>query len=326
MDHVTTLRGVGPLAASDVRVVAEPGTYVGSRFADVWRAVSADPYDALPDRRLVPSSALTLVRKNIYAAGRRTLKARDDLLPEFDKLVHPAGICLRGTWRITERTPYTGLFATGSEALLIARASDALGENRAGKLRFMGLAGKLYPTFDPDHATPLRTASFFLLENLGGTHTPHFVDATMSSDLLPLRLHAGLVFKIPVGTIAGAAFAIADRALSPTQPAIRQLYPIAELGETDRAQCRAPAVMRLVGAARNRRVETPDLREELQMRHHPEGLRFEIQVADRRSYLYPSGFRHIGEVHFTESVASYSGDHRLHFWHPPYRHGSGENG
>lgn len=326
MDPVTTSRG--PRAARPARHAATttpvPGVYVGSRFADVWRATRADPYDALPERRLRTSSALTLLRENVYAASRRTLETREDLLPEFDKLVHPVGICLRGRWHITERTPYTGLFATGSEGLLIARASDALGESRAGKLRFMGLAGKLYPTRDPEHEKPLPTANFFVLENLGGSHTRHFVDATFSSDLIPMRLHAGLIAKAAVGAVAAAAFALADRALAPTQPTIRQLYPIAELGEPERTGCRGPVVLRLVGAASNRRIDTPDLREELKMEHHPDGLRFAIEAADRRSYLYPSGFRRIGEVHFSESVASYSGDHRLHFAHPRYRHGSAD--
>jgi len=328
MDHVTTSRGTRAGSATNhaAQVTRAPGGYVGSRFSEVWRAVTADPYDALPERRIVASSVLTLLRKNVYADARRTLEVRDDLLPQFDKLVHPVGICLRGHWRITEHTPYTGLFATGSEGLLIARASDALGEHRAGKLRFMGLAGKLYPTRDPDHPTPLKTASFFVLENLAGTHTPHFVDATLSSDLVPIMPHPGVLAKLPVGVVAGAAFALADRARTPAQPAIRQLYPIAELGEPEREGCRAPVVMRLIGSSLNRRIDTPDLREELTMVHHPDGLRFALQVADRRSYLYPSGFRQIGEVVFTESVASYSGDHRLHFWHPPYERGRAEPG
>ncbi|MDB4973264.1 MAG: hypothetical protein JWN48_1605 [Myxococcaceae bacterium] len=297
-----------------------PRVYRGSRFADVWRAVAADPYDALPDRRLRLGSVRTLVQKNLYGASRRTLTSREDLLPTFDKLVHPAGICLRGTWSIDETTPYTGLFKSGSRGLIIARASDAMGEYRPGKLRFMGLAGKLYPTSDPEHATPLHTANFFVLENLSGSHTPHFVAARLSNDLLPVTPHAGVLSKVHLGAIAAPAFSLADRAWSPLQPMIRQLYPIAELGETDRDDAVSPVVMHLAALPNSRRVDTPDLRQELDLQYHPDGLRFELQVADHRSYLFSTGFRRIGEIHFTQSVASYSGDHRLHFAHPPYRH------
>lgn len=294
-------------------------TYEGSRFLDVWRAVASDPYVALPDARLGLRDVPRLISRGIYAAARRTLDTREDLLPWFDKLVHPSGICLRGSWRITERTPYTGLFASGSEGLIIARASDAVGEHRPGKLRYLGFAGKLYPTSAPDHPSKLPTANFVMLENLAGTHTEHFVEATLSTDLLPLRPHVGAAFDLPLVSVVGPAFALADRAKKLTQPTIRQLYPIAELGVAP-GEGRAPVVMRLSPSPRNRRVQTADLREELRMEHHPDGIRYDIEVADRRSYVVPTSFRRVGELHLTESVASYSGDHRLHFAHAPYRH------
>ena len=306
-------------AAPDSSVRADRDSYAGSRFSEVWSTVASDPYRELPDARLRPRDALRLLSKNLYRDARRTLEPREDLLPAFDKQVHPAGICLAGSWHISEPTAYTGLFRTGTHALLIARASDALGEHRPHKLRFMGLAGKLYPTSDPEHREPLPTANFFTLENLGGSHTPRFVDASLTTDLLPVRPHAGLLAKSPLGAVAGPAFMLADRALSPTRAMIRQLYPIAELGEPASTHTHAPIVMRLVGASDSRRVDTPDLREELAMANHPAGLRFAIEVADRRSAAFTNGFQRIGEIHFTQSVASWSGDHRLHFHHARYR-------
>lgn len=295
--------------------------YRGSRFAEVWRAVTADPYDALPHKRLGLHSVPELFARSLYGAARRTLSTRADLLPPFDKLVHPLGICLRGTWRIDEPTPYTGLFKAGSQGLIIARASDAMGEDRPGKLRFMGIAGKLWPTHDPEHQAPLATGNFFTLENLSGSHTRHFLDATLSTDLLPVRPHAGIASKAPVGLVAGPAFVLADRALSPTQAMIRSLSPIAELGEWERDDAVAPVVMRLVPSPASRRVDAADLREELRMEHHAGGIRYDIEVSDHRSWLFARGFTRIGAIHFTESVASYSGDHRLHFAHPPRARG-----
>lgn len=302
------------------RARAAQDGYSGSRFAEVWSAICEQPYETLPYGRVTARSIPTLVRQNVYRAARRTLRTRADLLEPFDKLVHPLGICLRGSWRITEASEFTGYFRKGRRGLLIARASDALGEFRAGKLRLLGLAGKLYPTDDPEHLEPLETANFFMLENLGGSHTRHFVDARQATDLIPMVPHPSLAWKLPVGAIAGAAFALADRALSPTQPMVRQLYPVAELGEQGQVQTRSPAVMRLVGSDENRRIDRADLREELDMAHHPNGIRFHIEVAARRSYLWPRGFQRIGELHFTQSVASWAGDHRLHFAHAPYRH------
>lgn len=292
--------------------------YRGSRFADVWRTVCSDAYETLPEKRLGLTSIPELLSKGIYAAARRTLTSRADLLPPFDKLVHCVGICLRGTWSIDADTPYTGLFATGSSGLLIARASDAVGEHRPGKLRFMGLAGKLYATGDPEHETPLRTANFFTLENLSGTHTKHFLDAILPTDLWRPRPRAEAAAEVPVGAVVGAAFALADRALSPAQAMFRQLDPIAALEESQHHSAVSPVVMRLVPSAGNRSVDASDLREELRMVHHPEGIRHHIEVADRRGNA--NAFRRIGSIHFTKSVASYAGDHRLHFAHPPYRH------
>lgn len=311
------LRGMERAASNG----AEEPPYAGSRFSDVWEAVTSDAYEQLPQRIVGVRDVLSLrTLRGIYRSAQRTLRSREDLLPPFQKLVHPVGICLRGTWRITERTHYTGYFRQGSEGLLIARASDNMGENRPDRLRFLGLAGKLYPTRDPAHDEPLRPADFVMNENLIGSHTRHFVDATLATDLLPFSMHDDVALKLALGLLVAFVFAAADRVTNVTQSLIRQLYPIAELGESHPSSAVAPAVMRFVSSPRNRRVDTPELREELQMKYHPHGVRYEIQVSDRRSYLYPQGFVRIGEAHFTESARSCTCDHRLHFRHAPYRH------
>src|SRR5690349_4475294 len=121
-------------------VVLDALAYRGSRFMDVWRTLTADAYQQLPTDRIGWRDLHGwLKRAALLRAAKRTLDTRADLLPPFRKLVHPYGIALRGTWRITRETPYTGYFAGGSEALIIARASDAIGEYRPGKLRFLGL-------------------------------------------------------------------------------------------------------------------------------------------------------------------------------------------
>lgn len=296
--------------------------YAGSRFKDVWDAVCSDPYERLPEHVVTLREVLhwrTLW--DIYLASRRTLNDPHDLLPAFDKPVHPVGICLRGTWEVTEPNPYTGYFRAGSKGLLIARASDNMGEHRAGRLRFLALAGKLYPTTDPEHATRLPTANFVMNESLAGTHTRHYLDATLATDLLPKTSPLDLDHKLIGGTLVAVVFALADRAKHLTQGLFRQLYPVAELGEADLSKVHAPAVMRLVSDPDNRRIDTSELREELQMENHPDGIRYAIEVADHRALRVPQNYLRIGTVHFTQSVASYSGDHRLHFHHPRFRQG-----
>ena len=70
---------------------------------------------------------------------------------------HPNGVCLTGTWRILERSEYTGYFTHGTVALIVARYSTCCTETRRGHTRSLSLAGKLFPTVDVNHAEPLRT-------------------------------------------------------------------------------------------------------------------------------------------------------------------------
>jgi len=306
-------------------LVFDPHVYKGSRFSEVWQTLAADPYSTLPQDRVgLHSIALWLKDAALLRDARRTLDTGADLLPSFRKLVHPIGISLRGTWRITRDTPYTGYFATGSEALIIARASDALGETRPGKLRFLGMGGKLYPTTDPDHREPLKTANFFVFENIGGSHTKRFTEASFTNDLLPVTPHLGAITKAPFGNIIGPAFAIADKTIDPTQLMIRQLYPIAELGEANPENSVGPRFMKFVGVGGGAGAVWSDLREELDMKCQPDGISFEIHVADKGLRTGDKDWQHIGDVHFTESVASAAADHQLHFKHPTFEKARGE--
>src|SRR4029079_14417529 len=86
----------------------------------------------------------------------------------FARLLHPNGVCLAGRWQVTEETPYSGYFARGKTALVVARYSSGGGGSLRGRIRSLALVGKLFPTTDPDHPTPLRTANFITQEDIGG--------------------------------------------------------------------------------------------------------------------------------------------------------------
>jgi hypothetical protein len=303
------------LALAPRPAAAEP--YVGSSFNAVWRQVASDPYDALPHAAVTLSSFFDWFENKLLTASRRTLSDRSDLLPRFRKLVHPNGICLAGTWNITAPTPYTGYFRGGSRALFIARASTALTATRRGEYRAFGFAGKLFPTTDPDAVVP--TANFFTIEDLGGTLRDHFLDAENTNDIIRISLTPETFLNTPIGVAVANAFATADRTFDITQTLIRQLYPIAEAGEPDLAQARAPRWLKITGADDMPRIDATDFREELRLANYPDGLRFDIFVADEGTRLGDKKWERIGFIAFTEDALSDSCDHRLHFSHPPFR-------
>ena len=149
----------------------EDRVYAGSRFRDVVDALFANPYQKvwgrageppLPNEdvtiRSVFGGLLSLGKPPRFErASERTLDSGADLRwgPDrkgFARLLHPNGVCLVGRWQITEDTPYSGYFARGSTALVVARYSSGAGGNRRGQIRSLALVGKLFPTTDPDHA------------------------------------------------------------------------------------------------------------------------------------------------------------------------------
>lgn len=293
-------------------------TYQGSRFQEVWAQVTSDPYADLPQYKVTLSSFYDGMVNVLLNDSKRTIDDRSDLLPYFDKLLHPNGVCLKGRWKITEATNYSGYFSQGAEALIIARASSALTNTKRGTNRAFGLAGKLYPTTDEQHSDLLKTANFFTIEDLGGNFRDFFLDAKNTNDIIKVSPTLTLVLNSLIGAAAGSAFSEADES-NVFRALIRQLYPIAELGLAPEQSARWPTWMRIVGNPMVPRVGADDFREELDVNNYPEGLIFDIEVADFGTRLGFKRWNKIGEIEFDESVVSSSCDHRLHFSHPKYR-------
>jgi len=61
-------------------------------------------------------------------------------------------------------------------ALVVARYSTCCAETRRGRTRSLSMVGKLFPTTDPNHATPLKTANFMTQDDIGGSDT-EFINA-----------------------------------------------------------------------------------------------------------------------------------------------------
>lgn len=326
----------------------EDRAYAGSRFRDVVDALFANPYQQvwgrageppLPDQEVTIKSVfgglLSLGKPPRFEhASERTLDSNADLRwgPDrrgFTRFLHPNAVCLVGRWQITEDTVYSGYFARGSTALVVARYSSGAGGNRRGQIRSMAMVGKLFPTVDPDHATPLRTANFITQEDIGGTRTESINAAELRNapDVTVFR-------RGPAGTIlikVAAVFRRVDQ-----QPTIRQLYPIAELGKPSGEATRAPEFMRLLVAPGQPTIagEDLDVRDEVMAHIFDRGdpvpkrtLTFTIDVTDdgttsgtpfrvRRTFR---NWRQIGTLVFDNAVASYNGDAVIHFTHPTWR-------
>jgi hypothetical protein len=331
------------------QITEEDRVYDGSRYGEVREAIFANPYQKvwggadeppLPNyevtlssvlRGLLPFGRLYLLRQ----AAERTVDSRSDLRwgPDrkgFRRLQHPSGVCLTGLWEITEQTDYSGYFRRGSRALVIGRYSSNV-INR-GQTRSLALVGKLFPTVVPDHAEPLRTASLFAQEDLGGDHTNYINDAELRNapNVTPWPRGKSVPLVL-VSVVTLVVFTLVDK-----QATIRQLHQIAELGKPRGEPTRAPTFMRLLVAADQPRIEggSLDLRDEVMAQIFDRGdpvpkrkLTFHIEVTDEGATRNILGFtrrtfrnwRRIGHLTFDDAVVSYNGDFVLHFGHPGWR-------
>jgi hypothetical protein len=327
-------------------VVDEDRSYQGSRFSEVRDAVFSHPYQRAWDSvGRMPTYKVTLPNflRGIlpfggpYVFRQATARAVDshaDLRwgpngKGFRRLLHPNGICLSGIWEITEETEYSGFFKKGSKALVVGRYSTCCSETRREHARSLALVGKLFPTTDPYHDTPLRTANFITQQDIGGDHTRHINDVELRNapNTSAWRRSGGL----PILLITGAVFSYVDR-----KPTIRQLYEIAELGKVSGEPTLAPAFMRLLMAPDQPRIEGDELdfRDEVMMQIFDQDDRipkrritFNVEVTDDGQTSGPAFFqrrsfrnwRRIGTITFDAAAASYNGDFVIHFHHPTWR-------
>jgi hypothetical protein len=267
-------------------------------------------------------------------ASSRTVDSGADLRwgPDrkgFERLLHPDGVCMTGRWRITEDSPYTGYFTRGSDALVVARYSSGAGGNLRGQVRSLAMVGKLFPTTDPNHVEPLRTANFITQTDIGGARTPTINEAEMRNapDVTVFR-------RGPAGTLL-VKVAVVFRRVD-DEPTARQLYQIAEMGKPAGVRTNTPAFMRLVVVPEQPVIpgDTIDVRDEVMAQIYDRGdpqpkrtLTFTIDVTDegqtkgqpfrvRRTFR---NWRRIGTLVFDQAVISYNGDRVIHFTHPSWR-------
>jgi hypothetical protein len=309
-------------------------------FANPYQRVwGADGEPPLPVEKTTLASVLRgllpFARRYIFRqAVEREIDSKADLRwgPDgkgYRRMLHRNGICLLGTWEITEPTNYSGYFRQGSRALIITRYSTCCNETRRGYTRSLAMVGKLYPTADPDRVTPLETASFMSQQDFGGDSTDYINDAELRTAPETTLVRRG--FGAPIAIIQSIVFSLVDR-----KPTIRQLYSIAELGKPPDEPTNAPLFMRLLVAPEQPRIAGAalDFRDEIMAQIYDKGdprpkrvLTFEIEVSDDGVTFGPAfrerriirNWRPIGKITFNEAVASYNGDYVTHFHHPTWR-------
>lgn len=290
---------------------ASESVYTGSTFREVRDQVFSDPYEILPTYRITLGSFYPGLKNALLRACRRAVTDENDLVPYFQRLVHPLGIALAGTWKIKQDNPYSGYFKNGSKALLIVRASVLLFETEQGKERGFAFAGKLFPTMDPDEK--VKTADFFTIDVLAGTKANYFTEVELSNHPpLGFNSYVFTLFWVVIATFAN--FIVAD-----VNPVFRPVYPVAELGLAAGEKANVPRWMMVKAWPGSGRVDRRDFRDELRVENYDHGkLIFEIHVAStetngERDWTY------IGDIELSESVTSASCDHRLKFRHPKLR-------
>lgn len=267
--------------------------YEGSTFSEVRDLAFRGPYAAaLPRHRgLGPRTFL-----RFFNDSARNLIDQRDILPPFDKLIHSNGICYTGVWRIEQDSPYTGYFASGTEALLLARASVAGPQLDAGQRRSFGIAGKVFPTMDPEEK--VRPGNFVTVSKLSGDRRQHIADYDMTN-------------KPPIGLDPAAN--IINRVifrLMDTRPGWRQLHAISTLGVPSDGEVVTPDLMKLKVAEGTPRVTKRDFRDELRLENYPDHrLVYTIEVKG----FDDKAWTRLGSMEFTEYAISEGGDKRLHF-------------
>lgn len=301
-----------------VSAVTEP--YQGSSFNEVRDVIFKDPPPPTSEPAKQELATYQANQLPYYAVSRsrffdktgktnllerdakRTIEEQQDYYPRIEKRLHANGICFTGTWAISEASKYSGYFAAGKKALFIARASVAMTEPERGSKRGFGFAGKIFPTEDPNAV--VKTANFFAIDVLAGTNANHYLDVAMTNEP-----KVGFTWSLGMLLTANSALKKADK-----NPGYRPVTNIASLGGAGPVV--APTWMQIRAAAGMPLVDEKDFRRELDMKHYPHGLRFDILVSDTTNDPDKKGWTKLGDIHLTESIVSYGCDRRLHFGHP----------
>lgn len=263
------------------------------------------------------------LRQQLTTRAEQTLSDSVDYYPRLDKLVHSNGICMAGSWYITQNgkneqnQSYTGLFAQGASSPFIGRLSVALSNTVQGKPQAFGMAGKLFGT--EDTTQDVTTANFFVADVLTGTKRESVFDAPMTNKPKVSLRPSLLGFGLQVGRIFSNADSNAD---------MRPITDIARMGLAEDQSLVSPTYMMLLPYTPDNHQGTAgiDFRDEFALtptevangvaRYFAIYVSNQTSEATQASQAEDKGWQHIGFIKATETVVSYGCDRQLHFAHP----------
>ncbi len=269
--------------------------YDGSTFNYVKEVGFSEPYAQLPYHQ---GLGLTTIIQ-FFNDSARNLFDKRDIRPKFDKLIHANGICYTGVWNITEDSPYTGYFSKGSQGLVFARLSVAGANIKRGDRRAFGLAGKVFPTMNPDEK--VKPGNFVTVDYLTGIKAPHITDTEMSNfPSVGVDLGANFVNRI--------VFRLMDR-----RPGYRQLFTISTLGVSADSPVVTPDLIMFKVNEGTVKVNAEDFRDELRLENYPDRqIVYTINVKN----FDQEHWRQLGTIEFNDYALCAGCDKRTHFWIP----------
>lgn len=257
------------------------------------------------------------VREKLASRSEQTLNDEADYYERLDKLVHSNGICMAGTWQITESgkngegQPYTGMFAKDAKSLFIGRLSVALSDTKQGEHQAFGMAGKIFGTNDPTQN--VTTESFFVADVLTGARRDSVFVAPMTN-----KPKIGFRFSVlSLGLKIGPIFSKADK-----DAGMRPINGIAQMGLTADANPVSPKYMMLSPMKPVNYQINPgvDFRQEFALTPQESAKNitrdFAIYVSETATKPEDNGWQHIGYIKADKTAVSYGCDRQLHFAHP----------
>lgn len=281
--------------------------YEGVSASSLWTKITSNEYENRPYYKVTLGSLSDGFSNLISKAANRTIKQKADFLPTFRKLVHPNGVCLKGEWVIDKENRYSGVFKKGSQFPFIGRASLALSYADAGKRRGFGLAGKVFPSVDVEQT--VKTANFFVIDDLIGTKNEYFLNAPLINDA-DFSLSLSLFKNIFLGAKIAKAFNEAD-----LNPGIRQVYQLSEaLGGKNIV---TPKWFMVHGRS-GQNILHKDFRNELDIELRGRPLYFDIFVSSSVKRKN-ANWKKIGYIRMDQSALTPACDQNLHFNHPKWR-------
>lgn len=159
--------------------------------------------------------------------------------------------------------------------------------------------------------------TFFVIDNLGGTYEPNFLDSPMTNDITNIDTGPEVLSKSGILAAAVKAFGFAER-VSGKILTVRQLHEISELGERDLSRVITPRWIKIEGQP-GFRSSYSDFRDDLRVESNGGEYRFDISVSSEGGLGQVKNWQRIGFIEIQADAAAEGCDHRVHFHHPNWR-------